>query len=45
MISDAIQLVPGADGTTLVKVTSFYDNEMGYSHRMAELALMMTEAV
>jgi len=31
------QVIPSA-GNTLVKMTSFYDNEMGYSTRMAELA-------
>jgi len=29
-----------AAGNTLVKMTSFYDNEMGYSSRMAELSLI-----
>ncbi|RKX90646.1 MAG: type I glyceraldehyde-3-phosphate dehydrogenase, partial [Spirochaetes bacterium] len=29
-----------AGDNTLVKMTSFYDNEMGYSARMAELALI-----
>lgn len=27
------------DGNTLVKLTSFYDNELGYSHRLAELGI------
>ena len=40
MISDALLAVPSA-GNTLVKATSFYDNEMGFSHRMAELAMML----
>ena len=30
-----------AGENTLVKMTSYYDNEMGYSTRMAELALML----
>ena len=29
-----------AGDNTLVKMTSFYDNEMGYSARMAELAMI-----
>jgi glyceraldehyde-3-phosphate dehydrogenase/erythrose-4-phosphate dehydrogenase len=29
-----------AGDNTLVKMTSFYDNEMGYSSRMAELSLI-----
>ena len=29
-----------AGDNTLIKMTSFYDNEMGYSARMAELALI-----
>ncbi|MHC4183585.1 MAG: type I glyceraldehyde-3-phosphate dehydrogenase [Planctomycetota bacterium] len=29
------------DEYTHVKVTSFYDNEMGYSHRMLDLALLL----
>ncbi len=42
MITDNIQVV-AAGANTLVKVTSFYDNEMGYSNKMAELALIMTK--
>jgi glyceraldehyde 3-phosphate dehydrogenase len=42
MITDNIQVVP-ADGNTMVKVTSFYDNEMGYSNKMAELALIISK--
>ena len=42
MITDNIQVVPTA-GNTLVKVTSFYDNETGYSNKIAELALIMTK--
>ncbi len=33
--------VTEAGANTLVKMTSFYDNEMGYSTRMAELALII----
>ncbi len=40
MISDDI-LTVSCDGSTMMKVTSFYDNEMGFSHRMAELALIL----
>lgn len=39
MITDNLIAVPLA-GQTLVKATSFYDNEMGFSHRMAELAMI-----
>lgn len=39
MITDNILVVPNKD-TTLVKATSFYDNELGFSHRMAELAMI-----
>ncbi len=42
MISDNILCVP-SDGNTLVKATSFYDNEMGFSHRMAEFALLLSK--
>jgi glyceraldehyde 3-phosphate dehydrogenase (phosphorylating) len=42
MITDNVQAVAAGDNT-LVKVTSFYDNEMGYSSKMAELALIMTK--
>lgn len=42
MISDEVLVIP-QNGTTLVKLTSFYDNEMGFSHRMAELALMLSK--
>ena len=35
-------LVVPVDGCcSLVKLTSFYDNEMGFSNRMAELALSL----
>ena len=40
MVSDNVLVVP-AGGGSLLKVTSFYDNEMGFSHRMAELALIL----
>ena len=39
MITDNLLVVP-LGGQTLVKATSFYDNEMGFSYRMAELALI-----
>jgi glyceraldehyde 3-phosphate dehydrogenase len=39
MITDNILVVPNKD-TTMVKATSFYDNELGFSHRMAELAMI-----
>lgn len=39
MITDNVLVVP-SDGNTLVKATSFYDNELGFSHRMAELAMI-----
>jgi glyceraldehyde 3-phosphate dehydrogenase len=42
MITDNVQVV-AAGANTLVKITSFYDNEMGYSSKMAELALIMTK--
>jgi len=43
MISDAVLAVPcGKD--TMLKATSFYDNEMGFCHRMVELALLMIAA-
>lgn len=42
MISEDVLVIP-QNGTTLVKMTSFYDNEMGFSHRMAELALIISK--
>ncbi len=42
MITDNLLVVP-LGGQTLVKATSFYDNEMGFSHRMAELAQIFNE--
>ena len=41
MINDNVLTIPN-NGTTLVKATSFYDNEMGFSHRMAELAIILS---
>jgi glyceraldehyde 3-phosphate dehydrogenase len=41
MINDNVLAIP-SNGTTLVKATSFYDNEMGFSHRMAELAIILS---
>ena len=40
MIRDDLLAVP-AGGNTLIKATSFYDNEVGFSRRMAELALLL----
>ena len=40
MVSDNV-LVVSAGGDSLIKLTSFSDNEMGFSHRMAELALIL----
>jgi glyceraldehyde 3-phosphate dehydrogenase len=42
MITDNLVLVP-LGGQTLVKATSFYDNEMGFSYRMAELAMIFND--
>ena len=42
MITDNLVIVP-LGGQTLVKATSFYDNEMGFSYRMAELAMIFNE--
>ena len=42
VLEDAIMVIP-ADNGTLVKITSFYDNEIGYSYRMADLALLMAK--
>jgi len=42
MILPKILVVP-VGGNTLVKCTSFYDNEMGFSHRMAELAMIFND--
>jgi glyceraldehyde 3-phosphate dehydrogenase len=40
MVSDNV-LVVSTGSQSLIKATSFYDNEMGFSHRMAELALIL----
>ena len=40
MIRDDLLAVPAGENT-LIKATSFYDNEVGFSHRMAELALLL----
>lgn len=42
MITDNFRVVP-LGGQTLIKATSFYDNEMGFSNRMAELAIIFNE--
>ena len=39
--SDVLAIAQG--GNTMVKMTSFYDNEMGFSHRMAEFALILSK--
>lgn len=40
MIAGDVQIVP-VNGNTLIKLSSFYDNELGYAYRMAELALIL----
>ncbi len=42
MITDELQTVEVDDGT-LIKLSAFYDNELGYAYRMAELALVLKE--
>lgn len=42
MVTDNIVVVEAGENTQ-VKMTSFYDNEMGFSNRMAELALILTK--
>ncbi|MCK4516194.1 MAG: type I glyceraldehyde-3-phosphate dehydrogenase [Spirochaetaceae bacterium] len=42
MITDNLLVIP-LGGQTMVKATSFYDNEMGFSYRMAELAMIFSE--
>ena len=44
MVSDSPLVVPVGGCCSLVKLTSFYDNEMGFSNRMAELALIFAAA-
>jgi glyceraldehyde 3-phosphate dehydrogenase len=40
VLANKVMAIP-FDGGTLVKITAFYDNEIGYSYRMADLALAM----
>ncbi len=42
MISDNL-LVVNLGGQTMIKATSFYDNEMGFSTRMVELAMIFND--
>ena len=42
MITDNL-LVVNLGGQTMIKATSFYDNEMGFSNRMAELAMIFND--
>lgn len=35
-------MVLTAGDNTLVKITSFYDNEMGYAHRLAEMGIVLS---
>ncbi|MFW6313189.1 MAG: type I glyceraldehyde-3-phosphate dehydrogenase [Spirochaetota bacterium] len=42
MITDNL-LVVNLGGQTMIKATSFYDNEMGFSNRMVELAMIFNE--
>ncbi len=37
---NGIMAVP-AGGETMIKITSFYDNELGYAHRLAELGILV----
>jgi glyceraldehyde-3-phosphate dehydrogenase/erythrose-4-phosphate dehydrogenase len=38
VLTDNAMVIP-FDDYTLVKLTSFYDNEIGYSYRLADLAI------
>ncbi len=42
MITDNLLVIP-LGGQTMVKATAFYDNEMGFSYSMAELAMIFSE--
>jgi glyceraldehyde 3-phosphate dehydrogenase (phosphorylating) len=42
MITGNLLVVP-LGGQTMIKATSFYDNEMGFSNRMAELAMIFND--
>lgn len=42
MISEDVLVVP-TDAGSMIKATSFYDNETGFSHRMAELAILISQ--
>lgn len=44
MIREDLLAIPVGD-STLLKATSFYDNEAGFSHRMAELSLIMASKI
>jgi len=43
VLSNNAMVIP-FDGYTLVKLTSFYDNEIGYSYRLADLAIAFSRA-
>ena len=43
VLESTVMAIP-VDGGTMVKVTSFYDNEIGYSYRMTDLAVLMMRA-
>lgn len=40
VLAENTMVVPSGKNT-LVKVTSFYDNEMGYAHRLAEMGILL----
>ena len=44
MIREDLLAIPVGD-STLLKATSFYDNEAGFSHRMAELSLIIASKI